>query len=99
MSVKFEKETVREAPIPGGRKQTFVHEVGERLTGGESQKGYLAVRRTFALSIRIGSQADLRYATDIPQTASNKSASHKNADVWHIIGFARSSCILDCARP
>lgn len=42
MSVKFEKETIRDAPIPGGRKQTFAHEIGERLTGGESQTGYLA---------------------------------------------------------
>ena len=44
MSVKFEKETVREAPVPGGRKHEFAHEIGERLTGGESEKGYLAVR-------------------------------------------------------
>lgn len=42
MSVKFEKETVREAPIAGGRKVDFAHEVGEKLTGGESQTGYLA---------------------------------------------------------
>lgn len=48
MSVKFEKETIRDAPIPGGRKQTFAHEIGERLTGGESQTGYLAVRRSSA---------------------------------------------------
>lgn len=46
MSVKFEKETIRDTPIPGGRKQTFAHEIGERLTGGESQTGYLAVRRS-----------------------------------------------------
>lgn len=44
MSVKFEKETIREAPIAGGRKVDFAHEVGEKLTGGESQTGYLAVR-------------------------------------------------------
>ena len=43
MSVKFEKETIREAPVPGGRKVDFAHEVGEKLTGGESQTGYLAV--------------------------------------------------------
>ena len=43
MSVKFEKETVREAPVPGGRKVDFAHEIGEKLTGGESQTGYLAV--------------------------------------------------------
>lgn len=45
MSVKFEKESIKEASIPGGGvKQTFAHEIGERLTGGESQTGYLAVR-------------------------------------------------------
>ena len=43
MSVKFEKETVRDAPIPGGRRTDIAHEVGERLTGGKSQTGYLAV--------------------------------------------------------
>ena len=43
MSVKFEKETVRDTPVPGGRKHEFAHEIGERLTGGESTQGYLAV--------------------------------------------------------
>lgn len=53
MSVKFEKETLREAPIPGGRKQTFAHEIGERLTGGENQTGYLAVRRSSSPKIKL----------------------------------------------
>lgn len=44
MSVKFEKETVRNAPAPGGRKHEIVREIGERLTGGKSAQGYLAVR-------------------------------------------------------
>ena len=43
MSVKFEKETIREAPVSGGRKVDFVHELGEKLTGGDGQTGYLAV--------------------------------------------------------
>ena len=43
MSVKFEKETIRDAPIPGGRRQDIAHQVGEKLTGGQSQMGYLAV--------------------------------------------------------
>ncbi|KAL9632881.1 MAG: hypothetical protein Q9164_005033 [Protoblastenia rupestris] len=42
MSVKFEKETVRDTPIPGGRKHEIAHEIGERLTGGETAQGYLA---------------------------------------------------------
>jgi hypothetical protein len=45
MSVKFETETVREAPIPGGRQTDIVHAVGERLTGGNTATGYLAVSR------------------------------------------------------
>ena len=46
MSVKFEKETVKDTPIPGlgGRKHEIAHEIGERLTGGETAQGYLAVR-------------------------------------------------------
>jgi len=42
MSVKFEKETVRNAPVPGPRREDVAHKVGERLTGGPSQAGYLA---------------------------------------------------------
>lgn len=46
MSVKFEKEQVRAtAPlVPGGRNETTVHKIGEALTGGKQQAGYLAVR-------------------------------------------------------
>jgi len=44
MSVKFEKETVKDTPLPGlgGRKHEIAHEIGERLTGGETAQGYLA---------------------------------------------------------
>jgi len=49
MSVKFEKETVRDTLIPGGRKHEIAHEIGERLTGGESAQGYLAVRESYSL--------------------------------------------------
>ena len=43
-SVKFERETIRNAPIPGDTKHEIVHAIGERLTGGETKTGYLAVR-------------------------------------------------------
>jgi hypothetical protein len=48
MSVRFEKEQVRTtAPlIPGGRDETTAHKIGEALTGGKQQTGYLAVRHT-----------------------------------------------------
>ncbi|KAI9799879.1 MAG: hypothetical protein M1833_003801 [Piccolia ochrophora] len=42
MSVKFEKETIREAPVTRGHKHEIAHEIGERLTGGGSSTGYLA---------------------------------------------------------
>ena len=47
MSVKFEKDTVKDTPIPGlgGRKHEIAHDIGERLTGGETAQGYLAVRQ------------------------------------------------------
>jgi len=44
-SVKFEKETVRNAPLPGevvaDAAHNVAHEIGERLTGGDTVKGYL----------------------------------------------------------
>ncbi|KAI4123928.1 MAG: hypothetical protein LQ347_005940 [Umbilicaria vellea] len=42
MSVKFEKETVRDTPIPGGRREDVAQKMGQALTGGKSQTGYLA---------------------------------------------------------
>lgn len=46
MSVKFQEEQVRTTtqPFVGGRNETTAHKIGEALTGGEQQKGYLAVR-------------------------------------------------------
>jgi hypothetical protein len=45
MSVKFDQETVRTtAPLVGGNGDT-AHKIGEALTGGKSQTGYLAVSR------------------------------------------------------
>lgn len=45
MSVTFEKQTVRSsAPVVGGDNDT-AHKIGEALTGGKSQTGYLAVSR------------------------------------------------------
>lgn len=45
MSVKFEKETVRTAPVPGlnAGKEDTMHKIAEMVTGGKSQTGYLAV--------------------------------------------------------
>ena len=52
-SVKFEKETIRNAPIPGDTKHEIVHAIGERLTGGETKTGYLAVRAQGAMFLAM----------------------------------------------
>ena len=50
MSVKFQKETIRNAPIPGGVQTDIVKKVSETITGadaktaGKGKPGYLAVR-------------------------------------------------------
>lgn len=43
MSVKFQEETVR--TVTGGKPEDLAHRVGERLTGGKTQTGYLQVCR------------------------------------------------------
>lgn len=42
MSVKLEKEASR--AVADKSKDDLVHKVGERLTGGKTKSGYLAVR-------------------------------------------------------
>ena len=69
MSVKFEKETIRNAPLPGGiggalpggiaggiagsilgeQGKDIAHNLGEKLTGGDTQTGYLAVSRACSI--------------------------------------------------
>lgn len=53
MSVRFEKETVRNAPVPGQRQEDVAHKIGERLTGGKSNTGYLAVRVIYNPAIKL----------------------------------------------
>jgi hypothetical protein len=45
MSVRFEKEQVQTtaAAVGVGRDESTVRRIGERLTGGKQQSGYLAV--------------------------------------------------------
>ena len=56
MSVKFEQETIRTAPVPGPRQDGVLRNLGQRMTGGRpqtggtgtAQPGYLAVRNLIA---------------------------------------------------
>ncbi|KAK5060138.1 hypothetical protein LTR84_010022 [Exophiala bonariae] len=42
MSVKFEKEQIRTTTGTVGKDQDTIHKIGEALTGGKQQNGYLA---------------------------------------------------------
>jgi hypothetical protein len=42
-NVQFQKEQVRVTEGVVGRDQTTAHKIGEALTGGKQQAGYLAV--------------------------------------------------------
>lgn len=57
MSVKFQQETVRTQGniLPGGRDESTAHKIGEALTGGHQQTGYLAVCiEPNKVAIRVG---------------------------------------------
>src|SRR5436305_896985 len=68
MSVSFKKETIRgSAPLVGngnGNGGDTAHKIGEALTGGQSQTGYLAVSRVIK-NRPCPSQEGISYA--IPQ--------------------------------
>ena len=60
MSVKFEKETIRDAPVPGGRREDVAQKMGETLTGGMSQPGYLAVSAISPVTLEAVILTELR---------------------------------------
>ena len=98
MSVKFEKETIRDAPVPGGRKHEIAHEIGERLTGGDTVQGYLAVREPLPRP-----QKDIRtngytMSIGLPPAAPEEPSPHKDAHIWHTFSSTRSDRILDRER-
>jgi hypothetical protein len=51
MSVKFQQETIRTTGVKPEdlTPKDLAHKVGERLTGGDTQTGYLAVCRVASL--------------------------------------------------
>lgn len=96
MSAKFQQETVRDAPIPGSRKDGLAHNIGERLTGGATTQGYLAVS-----SMRFATR---RFATDgtvapgLSAAASGQPPSHKDAYVGLAGRSARGPRFMDRER-
>lgn len=53
MSVKFQQETIRTTGVKPEdlRPKDLAHKVGERLTGGDTHTGYLAVCRVALLNM------------------------------------------------
>lgn len=97
MSVKFQQETVRTS---GGKSEDVVHDlahkVGERLTGGKTQSGYLAVNLTiWDVGMSKGDESLLTEFAVLPQTATIESAAHQDADVGGPVGFARTAGVMD----
>lgn len=92
MSVKFQQETVKDAPIPGSRKEDIAHNIGERLTGGETAQGYLAVS---PIETMVANARRLTKALDLPSAAPEQPSPHKDAHIWLIGGSPRSSCVMD----
>lgn len=63
MSVKFQQDTIRDTPIPGGRKHEIAHNIGERLTGGETAQGYLAVSSSLSFVVHCISDSVADYSS------------------------------------
>lgn len=90
MSVKFEKETIRGAPVPGARQEDAAHKLGEALTGGKSQTGYLAV----CCDCRDVMGMRLMISLAVPATTSKEPIAHQNAHIQFASRATRTSCIM-----
>jgi hypothetical protein len=95
MSVKFEKETVRTAQVPGvrGAKEDTMHKIGEAVTGGKSQTGYLAV-------CALAGQRIYRHGVNgllgISKATSIQSSTNEDAHLWYSRRPTRGLGIVAC---
>jgi hypothetical protein len=104
MSVKFEKDTIKQTggvagaalPTMKGGKHELADEIGTALTGGKGnvgQPGYLAVSD--------GSDSITRWmlmdpsSIGIPQAASDEPPPNQDAHIWHTFWITRVACIMD----
>lgn len=70
MSVKFAKEVITEAAVPGG-KQAFALDIGKKIGGGQLQAGYLAVRKRRIGHTKCGKWTDAFLQAYINQLQKN----------------------------
>lgn len=94
MSVKFEKETIRDTPLPGGRSGNVAQKMDQALTGGKPQAGYLAVR-TIRSNFRSSALMLMGCVTGLPPAAPVEPAPHKDAHFGHPLRTTRSSSVVD----
>lgn len=95
MSVKFQ-ETVQTKVVGAAKdlkdkNEDITHRIGDYLTGGETSKGYLAVRWS-----RSSTEFELT-TTGVPQTAPEEPSSNKDVDLGCIGWCARGTSLLACA--
>jgi hypothetical protein len=94
MSVKFEKETIKTAQVPGGKHEDTVHKIGEALTGGKTAQGYLAVWRK-----RCDGTRTWLIDPGIPQAVAGEPNAHKDAHLWVFGGSSGTFGLVDRKGP
>lgn len=101
-SVKFEKkeETVRAL---GEKSEDLAHRVGERLTGGKSKTGYLAVRFTSAFfhpdrrARDVVAKCSLSQLIGLPRAAAVQPDADQDAYLGHLVCASRIPRLMDRA--
>lgn len=103
MSVKFEKDTIKQTggvtgalPAMKSGKHELADEIGVALTGGKGgvgQPGYLAVRDRSIMTESTGSM--LMTGAGVPQAAPDEPSPHKDVDIRNTVGTTGASRIVD----
>jgi hypothetical protein len=78
-TVQFQQQTTRATVPVGSGKNDTAHKIGEALTGGKSQSGYLAVQECASLwFVTMGLTGHI----GIPRSTAEKPAPHQDAHIW-----------------
>ena len=100
MSVKFEKETIKQtggtaASVLKGGKHDLADEIGTALTGGKGNigaKGYLAVSDEALVAVWYCAYI-LLYR--LPRPTADKSYANKDAHIWFTLRSTRIPGLVD----
>ena len=94
MSVKFQQETIRTSGAKPA--EDLAHRVGERLTGGKTQTGYLAVG--YANGNKSGLNLLLTSVAGLSEAAAVEPAAHEDDHFRFPVGCTRTTLIMDRPR-